>query len=154
MKNKLTLMIMALALCLTTNAKSPFAKLAKIAGVECMQYSKMPKEGLKLEGVSLGNGNDYEKLKEYDFRDIVCAIADEEQAATQLVNTANKLCKGYETVFSMNMGEGFLNILAKFGKERSNLAIVMRDDEEAVVLSANVKANKDTLLKLLGQLQE
>ena len=154
MKTKITLLLIALTISLTsTVAKSdPFKKLAKIKGVTCYAFNKIPDKGIKIgENINIGPGAK-EMVKPFDPRNITLLMAEEEEAAKALIDAADAICDkaGYETLVNVKDEDNF-KICAKFGSSRSDiiLALMEGDDGDGVVLSVNVKGNRDTIMELL-----
>ena len=150
----ITLILMALTISLTsTVAKTdPVKKLAKIKGVTCYAFDSIPSQGIHIgENINIGSEAN-EMVKPFDPRNITLIMAEQEKPAKSLFDAAIALCKkgGYETLVNVNNEDKF-TISAKFGDTRSNiiLALMEGDDDDGVVLSVNVKGNRNTIMGLL-----
>lgn len=154
MKLKLSLFLVALTLCLAnTVAKTdPLKKLTKMKGVTCYAFDSIPSQGIHIgENINLGSEAN-EMVKPFDPRNITLILAEQEKPAKSLFDGAIALCKkgGYETLVNVNNEDQF-TISAKFGDTRSDiiLALFEGDDKDGVVLSVNVKGNRETIMELL-----
>ena len=155
MKIKFSLIVAVLVMCLANvNAKNPLAQLTKIKGVQCLQFDSIPEGGIKLKNVNIGTGTNNELVETFDPKDIMILITEKKESIDKLFTQANDACKqnGYETLINVNDGEDRVRIYAQFSDSRCNIAIVVADDEDGVVLSANVKGNKENLMKMLEQM--
>ncbi|MBQ7742233.1 MAG: DUF4252 domain-containing protein [Bacteroidaceae bacterium] len=152
MKIKLSLFLAALLMCLTsTNAKSPFEELKKIKGVQCQQFDAIPEGGTKMKNISIGNGDNNELVQTFDPKDIIILLTEKQKSIDKLFSKANDICKrnAFESLINVNDGDDRVRIYAQFGDTRSTIAIVVADDEDGVVLSGNIKGNRETIMELL-----
>ena len=155
MKLKLSLVLVALTLCLTgIKAENPFTKLAKIKDVQCLQFDSIPDEGIKVKDVNIGNN--HELIDTFDPKDIVILITSKKKSIDKLFTQANKICQknGSDLLVNVNDGTDKVRIYIQYGETRSNIAFVVADDEDGVVLSANIKADKEQLMNLLQSLNK
>ena len=150
----ITLILMALTLCLAnTVAKTdPLKKLAKMKGVTCYAFDSIPSQGIHIgESINIGSGAN-EMVKPFDPRNITLIVAEQEKTAKSLFDGAIALCKkgGYETLVNVNDRDR-VTISAKFGDTRSDiiLAIFDGEDNDGVVLSVNVRGNREKIMELL-----
>ncbi|MBR4649087.1 MAG: hypothetical protein IKO67_02920, partial [Bacteroidaceae bacterium] len=60
----------------------------------------------------------------------------------------------FETLVNVNDGTDKVRIYIQYRETRSTIAFVVADDENGVVLSANIKADKEQLMNLLQSLNK
>lgn len=155
MKLKLSLILVALTLCLTgIKAENPFAKLAKIKNVQCLQFDSIPDEGIKVKNINIDNSR--ELIDTFDPKDIIILITSKKKSIDKLFTQANDICNNnaFETLVNVNDGTDKVRIYIQYGETRSTIAFVVADDEDGVVLSANIKADKEQLMNLLQSLNK
>ena len=157
MKLKLSLILLALSLCvINVNAKNPFASLAKIKGVQCLKYDALPSQGIALErgDVNIDIGMNDNLVAKADPRDIVILITDQAEAAARIQAKAEKVCKSkkYETLANIGEGDQHVNISYLSQPDgRTSVAIIIKSEKEALLLSANLKCSAEELLQMLQE---
>ena len=156
MKQKISLFLTALLMCLTSiSAENPFDELKKIKGVQCQQFDAIPDGGIKMKNINIGTGDNNELVGTFDPKDIIILLTDKKKSIDKLFTKANDICKrkGFESLVNVNDGEDRVRIYAQFGDTRSTIAFVVADKEDGVVVSGNIKGNRESIMQLLQQLK-